>query len=113
MSVRAYVRTGMPLLSQMSSTQVRARRGYGGAFEAPSYQRRSPARSLERPAGPPVCYGMAPGSEGILDGAGRGERTDHSWGFLALWEWNDAWTAATRAERRAYDEQCDVAFRAM
>jgi len=19
---------------------------------------------------------------------GRGERTDHSWGFLALWEWN-------------------------
>jgi hypothetical protein len=41
---------------------------------------------------------------------GRGERTDHSWGFLALWEWNDAWSAATKAERRAYDEECDVAF---
>ena len=41
---------------------------------------------------------------------GRGARTDHSWGFLALWEWNDAWSATTRAERRAYDEECDVAF---
>jgi len=42
---------------------------------------------------------------------GRGERTDHSWGFLALWEWNDAWSAATKAGRRAYDEECDVAFK--
>ena len=41
---------------------------------------------------------------------GRGERTDHCWGFLALWEWNDAWSAATTAERRAYDEECDIAF---
>ena len=42
---------------------------------------------------------------------GRGERADHSWGFLALWEWNDAWSAATKAERRAYDEECDAAFK--
>jgi hypothetical protein len=41
---------------------------------------------------------------------GRGERTDYPWGFLALWEWNDAWSAATKVERRAYDEECDVAF---
>jgi hypothetical protein len=41
---------------------------------------------------------------------GRGERIDHTWGFLALWEWNDAWAAATKAERRAYDEECDIAF---
>ena len=41
---------------------------------------------------------------------GRGGQVDHSWGFLALWEWNDAWSAATKAERRAYDEECDVAF---
>jgi hypothetical protein len=41
---------------------------------------------------------------------GQGERSDHSWGFLALWEWNDAWSAATKAERRAYDQECDVAF---
>ena len=42
---------------------------------------------------------------------GRGERTDHCWGFLALWEWNDAWSAATKVERRAYDEECDLAFK--
>jgi hypothetical protein len=36
----------------------------------------------------------------------------HEWGFLALWEWNDAWQAATEAERREYDEECDVAFAA-
>lgn len=32
------------------------------------------------------------------------------WGFLALWQWNDAWQAATLAERREYDAACDVAF---
>lgn len=33
-------------------------------------------------------------------------------GFLALWNWNDAWHAATVDERRAYDAECDVAFAA-
>lgn len=33
-------------------------------------------------------------------------------GFLALWNWNDAWHAATPAQRRAYDAECDVAFAA-
>jgi hypothetical protein len=31
-------------------------------------------------------------------------------GFLALWDWNDAWHAADPEERRAYDAECDVAF---
>lgn len=31
-------------------------------------------------------------------------------GFLALWDWNDAWHAATPEERRSYDVDCDVAF---
>jgi hypothetical protein len=39
-----------------------------------------------------------------------GERAEHPWGFLALWEWNDAWSAASQDERRAYDAECDVAF---
>ena len=34
----------------------------------------------------------------------------HDWGFLALWEWNDAWAAATAQQRRDYDQDCDVAF---
>jgi hypothetical protein len=41
---------------------------------------------------------------------GEGSGAGHPWGFLALWEWNDAWAAATPAERRAYDSECDVAF---
>lgn len=32
-------------------------------------------------------------------------------GFLALWRWNDAWHAASAAERAAYDADCDLAFR--
>ena len=41
---------------------------------------------------------------------GRGMDTARDWGFLALWEWNDAWCAASAAERREYDAECDVAF---
>jgi hypothetical protein len=38
--------------------------------------------------------------------------SDSSWGFLALWQWNDAWQQATQAQRREYDAECDVAFTA-
>ena len=31
-------------------------------------------------------------------------------GFLALWDWNDAWHSATPEERAVYDRDCDVAF---
>jgi hypothetical protein len=34
------------------------------------------------------------------------------WGFVALWEWNDAWCAASPEERRDYDAECDIAFAA-
>lgn len=43
--------------------------------------------------------------------ADRGVRRQ-GWGFLALWEWNDAWQAATETQRREYDAHCDVAFAA-
>ncbi|MCK5932960.1 MAG: hypothetical protein KAG89_12400 [Fulvimarina manganoxydans] len=42
---------------------------------------------------------------------GKGERGDHGWAFLALWEWNDQWAAATPAERADYDLECDIAFK--
>ncbi|HZZ60002.1 MAG TPA: hypothetical protein VFE63_02350 [Roseiarcus sp.] len=41
-----------------------------------------------------------------------GEAVDRQWGFIALWEWNDAWSSATIKERRDYDAECDVAFKA-
>lgn len=31
-------------------------------------------------------------------------------GFLALWDWNDAWHKAAPEERARYDAECDVAF---
>jgi hypothetical protein len=40
-----------------------------------------------------------------------GPHVDRPWILLALWEWNDARTAATPAERRQNDQDCDVAFR--
>ncbi len=36
--------------------------------------------------------------------------TENNFGFLALWNWNDAWHAATPEDRRAYDADCDRAF---
>ena len=35
---------------------------------------------------------------------------DQGLGFLALWDWNDAWHAATPEERAVYDRDCDAAF---
>jgi hypothetical protein len=43
---------------------------------------------------------------------GSGPAIDRPWGFMALWEWNDAWAAASAAERRDYDAECDIAFAA-
>ena len=42
---------------------------------------------------------------------GAGRRDAHGWAFLALWEWNDQWAAATAAERSEYDAECDIAFK--
>lgn len=39
-----------------------------------------------------------------------GRAADAPWAFFALWEWNDAWQAATPEERTVYDTECDEAF---
>lgn len=42
---------------------------------------------------------------------GHGEhRAPRDWGFIALWEWNDAWQESSAEQRREYDAECDVAF---
>lgn len=41
---------------------------------------------------------------------GTGPAIEREWGFIALWEWNDAWAAASAEARRDYDAECDVAF---
>ncbi len=42
---------------------------------------------------------------------GAGGTVDRPWGFLALWEWNDAWAEAGPSARIDYDAECDVAFK--
>ncbi len=42
---------------------------------------------------------------------GTGPNIDRQWGFMAFWEWNDAWCEATPAQRQEYDLECDVAFK--
>ncbi|KJF19300.1 hypothetical protein EEB13_30270 [Rhodococcus sp. WS3] len=39
-----------------------------------------------------------------------GRNPDSPWAYFALWEWNDAWQAATPHERAEYDIECDEAF---
>lgn len=48
---------------------------------------------------------IGPREFGPIPGAGACR-----WGFLALWEWNDAWQAATPEQKTEYDRECDVAF---
>lgn len=35
-----------------------------------------------------------------------------TYGFVAFWEWNDAWCAASKSDRESYDQLCDQAFQA-
>jgi hypothetical protein len=43
--------------------------------------------------------------------SGLGDAFRRDWGFLAFWEWKNAWAAATGLVRREYDAECDVAFK--
>ena len=113
MSVRAMFEPNARDEPYVFDTGLRMTRIWWALSRRLPYRRRLPARSASsRRLGPPVCDRMAARSRGNSPPCrGAVERTDHSWGFLALWEWNDAWSAATKAERRAYDEECDVAFK--
>ena len=85
--------TSSTRVSRMTSDMV-------GAFEAPSLSAAlaGTLRLEQARLGAPVLDGMAARSEGILHCAGAWrDGRDHSWGFLALWEWNDAWSAATQS----------------
>lgn len=81
-----------------------------GAFEAPDSRQALQGTVALEEAG----WGVLAETEwllGVREFAPVAQATaDHPWGFVALWQWNDAWQGATRAEREAYDAECDVAF---
>jgi hypothetical protein len=84
----------------------------GGMFEAPSIAAAMVGTVALEKAG----WGKLFATEWLLGPRefaavhGADPDRDRPWGFLALWEWNDAWSAATPEERRHYDAECDVAF---
>lgn len=84
-----------------------------GLFEAPSLDEALAGIGALQAAG----WGRLAATEWLvgprdLPPAPVAERARDALGFLALWNWNDAWHAATAEERRAYDAECDVAFAA-
>jgi hypothetical protein len=85
---------------------------FGGLFEAPSIAAAMAGTIALEHAGWATLFAtewmLGPREFAAVHGAEAGG--DRLWGFLALWEWNDAWSVATPAERREYDAECDVAF---
>lgn len=86
---------------------------FAGAFEAPSLSAALAGTVRLEQAGWSrrfvTEWQLGPREFATLGGLGDAAR--HEWGFLAFWEWNDAWAAATGPERREYDLECDVAFK--
>ncbi len=84
-----------------------------GVFEAPDADAAHAGVSALGPRGWGALFDSTMwiiGPRDLPPVAGSGPHAD-ALGFLALWDWNDAWHAATSEERRAYDAECDVAFR--
>jgi hypothetical protein len=85
---------------------------YVGVFEAPGISAALEGTvQLER-AGWSQCYAtqwlLGPREFAAIEA--KGPPLEREWGFIALWEWNDAWAAASPEQRRDYDAECDVAF---
>jgi hypothetical protein len=84
-----------------------------GAFEAPTVSAAIEGTIRLEKAGWARRFStewlLGPREFATVGGLGNTSRRD--WGFLAFWEWNDAWAAATPAKRQEYDAECDVAFK--
>lgn len=86
---------------------------FAGAFEAPSLSAALAGTVRLEQAGWSRRFATEwlLGPREFATVGGLGDAARHEWGFLAFWEWNDAWAAATGPERREYDFECDVAFK--
>ena len=85
---------------------------YVGVFEAPDISSALAGTVQLEQAGWSSCYATRwlLGSREFAAVHAQGPSIGRDWGFIALWEWNDAWAAADAEERRAYDAECDIAF---
>ncbi|WP_413733852.1 hypothetical protein ACL2XP_16125 [Sodalis sp. RH21] len=84
-----------------------------GAFEAPTLDAALAGTVRLEQAGWARLFAtqwlLGPREFATVNGAGPDIK--RPWGFMALWEWNDAWCEATADERAEYDAECDVAFK--
>lgn len=84
-----------------------------GVFEAPSLSAAIEGTIRLEAAGWERLFAtewmIGPREFAAVHGTGGNRRRD--WGFLAFWEWNDSWAAATPDERTVYDAECDIAFK--
>ncbi len=85
---------------------------FAGAFEAPSLSAALAGTVRLEQAGWSRRFATEwlLGPREFATVGGSGDAAKHEWGFLAFWQWNDAWAAASGRERREYDAECDVAF---
>jgi len=86
---------------------------FAGVFEAPDLSAALDGTVRLEDAGWKKCFNtewlIGPREFATVNGVGP--ETPREWGFLAFWEWNDQWTAASPEERVKYDAECDVAFK--
>lgn len=86
---------------------------FAGVFEAPNISAALRGTVRLEQAGWARAYAtewlLGPREFATVNGSG-GE-IERPWAFLALWEWNDSWSAATTQERNDYDLECDIAFK--
>lgn len=83
-----------------------------GLFEAPDLEEAHRGISELAEAGWGRTFGRTQwivGARDLPPSLGQGP-FDRGLGFLALWDWNDAWHTATPEERAVYDRDCDAAF---
>ncbi len=85
---------------------------FAGAFEAPSLSAALAGTVRLEQAGWSRRFATAwhLGPREFATVGRLGDAAEREWGFLAFWEWNDAWAAATGSERHDYDAECNVAF---
>ena len=113
LSIRAMVEPDGPNEPMALDTGFAHAVDVAGVFEAPSLSAALASLARHEKAGWArlVTPAWLVGPPEFATVRGAGGDIARPWGFLALWEWNDAWAEADAPTRRNYDAECDVAFK--
>lgn len=113
LSIRAMIDPGSSTEAEALDTGFTHSYDVAGVFESPSLTAAIEGTIRLEAAGWERLFStewmIGPREFAAVHGTGGNRQRD--WGFLAFWEWNDNWAAATPDERTAYDAECDIAFK--